>query len=335
MSATIKVVHYGCGPIGGRLAKLVSQRKNLQIVGAIDIDEAKVGRDLGELMGSDTKLGVVVSKDAEAVLKDSRADVVLHSTSSSLNTALPQFRQIIQAGSNIVSTCEELSFPEAQNSELGKELDQLAKRHNVTVLGTGVNPGFVMDAWVIAVATLCQDVQRVQVTRVVDASTRRQPLQKKIGAGLSVEEFKKLVQAKTVRHVGLTESIAMIAASLGWKLDEIDDTVEPAVAETRVKSEYITVEPGQAAGVRQIGRGFKDGKEVITLDLSMYIGAQEPHDTVKITGTPDLETTFKGGVPGDIATASVVVNCISRVVEAQPGLVTMKDLTLPGCTAGA
>ena len=163
---------------------------------------------------------------------------------------------------------------------------------------------------------------------------RRLPFQKKIGAGCTLDEFQKLVEAGTLRHVGLAESIAMLAAGLGWELDDIRDEIEPVIAESEVRSQYLTVKPGQAAGVKQTGRGFKDGQEVITLDFQAYLGAKESYDAVYITGTPNLEVIIKGGTHGDIATAAMVVNAARRVLEAPPGLLTMKDLPLVTCTAG-
>jgi 4-hydroxy-tetrahydrodipicolinate reductase len=255
-------------------------------------------------------------------------------TSSSFKEVYAQLTRVVRAGVNIVSTTEELSFPWRKEPELSAELDKLAKEHKVTVLATGVNPGFLMDTWPLAMTAVCEEVKKVKVVRIQDASPRRLPFQQKIGAGRTLEEFKKLVAAGTLRHVGLAESIAMIAAGLGWELDDIRDEIEPIVAESEVRSQYLTVKPGQAAGVKQIGRGLKDGQELITLDFQAYLGARESYDAVYITGTPNMEVVIKGGTHGDIATAAIAVNAVHRVLEAPPGLVTMKDLPLVNCTAG-
>lgn len=334
MVEKIRAVQYGCGPIGCSVAKLASQRRDIELVGAIDIDKNKVGKDLGEVVGLDKPLGVAISDDVNAVLSQTKPDIVLHTTSSWLKKVHEQLAGIIRAGINIVSTTEELSFPWRNEPGLAAELDKLAKTHKVTVLATGINPGFVMDTWPLVMTAVCQEVKRVRVARIQDASPRRLPFQKKIGAGCTLEEFQKLVDAGTLRHVGLAESIAMIAAGLGWELDDIRDEIEPIVAKNEVRSQYLTVKPGQAAGVKQIGRGLKGGQELITMDFQAYLGAKESYDAVYITGTPNMEVVIKGGTHGDIATAAMVVNAVRRVLEAPPGLLTMKDLPIVTCTAG-
>ena len=266
--------------------------------------------------------------DAGAVLKKTSPDAVLHATGSNLKNIFPQLENIIKHGVNIVSTNEELSYPYRRQPALAAEIDKLARSNQVTVLGTGVNPGFVMDAWPLFMTGVCQNVTRVKAVRIQDASSRRIPFQKKIGAGRSPAEFNKLVEAGTLRHVGLPESIAMIAAGLGWEMDDITETIEPVMLDTEVSSDFVTVRPGQAAGVRQVGYGLKGGEKAIIMDFQAYIGARESYDAVYITGTPDMEVVIKGGTHGDIATAAMAVNAVPRVVDAPPGLVTMKDLPI-------
>ena len=334
MPRKIRVVQYGCGPIGCSVAKLASQRRNVEIVGAIDIDKNKVGKDLGEVIGLDKRLGVAISDNAAAVLSQTKPDVVLHTTSSWLKKVYEQLIELIKANVNVVSTAEELSYPWWKGPKLAAEIDKLAKEHKVTVLATGINPGFLMDTWPLLMTAVCQEVKRIKVTRIQDASIRRLPFQKKIGAGCTPAEFQKLVDAGTLRHVGLTESIAMLAAGLGWELDDIRDDIEPIMAKSEVRSQYLTVKPGQAAGVKQVGHGLKKGQELITMDFQAYLGAKESYDAVYITGTPNMEVVIKGGTHGDIATAAIVVNAAQRVLEAPPGLTTMKDLPIVTCTAG-
>jgi len=322
----VKAVQYGCGPIGCSVARFALQRSDIVIVGAIDIAPNLIGRDLGDVVGLDKKVGVNISADADAVLLQTKPDIVLLTTSSSLKVIYPQLEKCVTAGVNIVSTCEELSYPYKKESQLSAEIDSIAKENNVTVLATGVNPGFLMDAWPLFMTGVCQQVKRIKAVRVQDASPRRGPFQKKIGAGRTLEEFKELVATGTLKHVGLPESIAMVASGLGWKLDEITESIEPVVAKNQVKTNFVTVEPGQAAGVRQVGKGIRAGEELVTLEFEAYVGAPESHDTVYITGTPNLEVTIKGGTHGDIATIAIVVNSVHRVIDAPPGLMTMKDL---------
>jgi len=328
MVTKVKVVQYGCGPIGCSLVRYAEQRADIAVVGAIDIDKSLVGRNLGEVAGTNNKLGVSISADADAVLSQAKPDVVFLATSSSLKVVYPQVEKCVAAGANVVSTCEELAYPYRKDPELSAEIDKMAKVNNVTVLATGVNPGFVMDAWPLFMTGVCQQVKRVKAVRVQDASLRRGPFQRKIGAGCILEEFKKLVATGTLKHVGLPESIAMIASGLGWQLDEITESIEPVVAKDHVKTDFVTVEPGQAAGVRQVGRGIRAGEELVTLEFEASVDAPESYDAVYITGTPNLEVIIKGGTHGDIATAAIVVNSAHQVVDAPPGLVTMKDLPI-------
>src|SRR5277367_848429 len=324
----IRAIQYGVGPIGASIARLMREKQAIEIVGAIDSDPEKAGRDLGEVAGAtDAPWGVTISADAAEVLGLS-ADVVMHSTSSSLPAVMEQLLACLEAEACIVSTCEELAYPYRTHPELAAQLDKAAKDWGVALVGTGVNPGFAMDKLVVTLAAVSQKIEHVKAVRIVDAGTRRLPLQKKVGAGLSVEEFKSRVAAGTIKHVGLSESVAMIADSLNLQVDEITETIEPVVATAAVKTEYLTVESGQAAGVHQIARGLKAGQELIHLELQMFVGAKNPADSVELVGQPNISLTIPGGSPGDIATASVVVNTIPVLLDAPAGLRTSRDLPI-------
>ena len=324
----IKAVQFGCGPIGCSVARYASQRPDIELVGAIDIKESLVGHDLGEVAGVNRKLGVNISADVDAVLSQTKPDVVFLTTSSSAKVVYPQVGKCLKAGANVVSSTEELSYPYRKDPKLSASIDKIAKANNVTILATGVNPGFLMDAWPLFMTGVCQQVKRVKVVRVQDASPRRGPFQKKIGAGCTLEEFEKLVATGTLKHVGLPESIAMIASGLGWELDDITESIEPVIAKTKVKTDFVTVEPGQASGVRQISRGIRAGEELITLEFEACVGRAESYDAVYLTGIPNLEVVIKGGTHGDIATAAILVNSVHRVIDAPPGLMTMKDMPI-------
>ncbi len=210
--------------------------------------------------------------------------------------------------------------------EIAKRIDTLAKRHKVTVLGTGINPGFMMDTLPIALTGVCQQVKSVRVNRVVDASKRRKPLQAKIGTGMTVEEFKNKA-GKEIRHVGLTESIRMIAYALRWKLDRIEETIEPVVAKTPIKTEFFDVAPGFVTGVEQYGYGYSKGEKLIELHLRMCVDAGEGVDEVWLEGNPSIHSVIKG-VHGDLSTAAVAANSVRRIVAGVPGLVTMADIPI-------
>jgi hypothetical protein len=324
----IRAIQYGVGPIGASIARLMREKNAIEICGAIDKDPAKVGRDLGEVVGApDAPWGVKISADAKDVLEQA-ADVVIHSTSSALPKVMDQLLECLEAESCIVSTCEELSYPYRTYPELAAKLDAAAKDWGVALVGTGVNPGFVMDKLVITLAAVSQLVQHAKALRIVDASKRREPLQKKIGAGMPVEQFRERVIAGVIKHVGLPESVAMVADSLNLPVEQITETIEPVVAQERVETEFLTVEAGQAAGVHQIARGLVGGKELIYLELQMYVGAKNPADSVELTGHPNISLLIPGGSHGDIATASVVVNSIPVILDAPAGLRTSRDLPI-------
>ncbi len=324
----IRAVQYGVGPIGAAILRLMREKQALEIIGAIDTDPAKAGRDLGELVGADdAPWGVIVSAESAKVLAES-ADVVLHSTSSHLPDVMDQLLECLAAESCVVSTCEELAYPFRKYPELAAKLDAEAKSWGVALVGTGVNPGFVMDKLVLTLAAVSQRIEAVRAIRIVDASQRRLPLQKKIGAGMSVEEFQKKAAAGVIKHHGLPESVAMVSDGLGLGVEEITETIEPVVARERVVTGFFEVAPGQAAGVHQIARGLAGGQEKIYMELQMYVGAKESSDTVELIGQPHICLTVPGGTHGDIATAAVVVNCIPPILDAPAGLRTSRDLPM-------
>lgn len=334
MQDKVKLIQYGIGPIGANIVKLVLQKKGFEYVGAIDIDPNKTGKDLGEIAGTGKMLGVTVSSDAKRILQESGADVVVHTTASFLKDIRQQILDVVNAELDIVSTSEELTFPFLKSPEIAKEIDDLAKKKGVTVLATGVNPGFLMDMFPLTVTSVCQDVKGVKVTRIMDASIRRLPFQKKIGAGMTAEEFRKAVAGGRMGHIGLPESIAMIAAGLGWELDDIQQTIEPVIADRPLRTQYLTVKKGQVSGLHQIGKGVMEGRTAITLDFWAHIGATDPRDSIFIEGIPNVDLTIKGGVHGDLATAAMVVNSIPRVIKGPLGLMTMKDLPAPCALLG-
>ena len=327
-SQCLKVVLYGLGDIGLGTGKLVLERENLSLVGAVDIDDSKIGRDLYELMGLEGKSGITVRKTLGEILSETGdVDVVLHTAGSYLKKIYPQLAEIISTGTNIVSSSEELLYPYLRNPELADKLDALAKDNGVTVLGTGVNPGFVMDVLPLVVSGVCQKVERIESVRVVDVSTRRGALQKKVGAGLTVEEFQRKAAEGAFGHVGLLESLALVAAGMGWELDTVEETIKPAVAKRDMTD--MGIKKGQVTGIKQVATGVKDGKELISLDLEISAGAENPHDAVTIYGVPEMKVEVVNGTSGDLATASALVNVIPQAVNAQPGLAAMGSQIFP------
>lgn len=325
MNRAVRLVQYGVGPIGASIVRLV-QKRGYQWVGAVDIDPGKIGKDLGQVAGLSQALGIKITLDPKEALAE-KPDLVIHSTTSSLVRAVPQMLTCLEAGVDVISTCEELSFPYLY-SELAQELDKAAKKHGASVLGTGVNPGFVMDLLPVALTGACWTVDSVLVERRLDAGLRREPFQRKIGVGLSPEEFDHLVKAGG-GHVGLPQSLHLLARGLGMEVDRLEQGISPVVAEKPFQGRNIHVQQGQVLGLRQWVIGYSGNCRAIELLFEAFLGLQDPGDRVVITGEPGLELTIPGGIPGDSATAAVVVNSIPNVLAAPAGLVTMLDLPVP------
>jgi hypothetical protein len=309
MSKPIRVIQYGLGAIGRAAAEVVLARSGMQLVAAVDSSPALAGRDLGSLLSPPRQLGLPVS----ATLPKLQADAVIHCTGSNFAQVFPQLADIAGAGLHCVTSCEQALLPNYSNGELAARLERLCVEHNVAMVGTGVNPGFVMDTLPVLLTAVSQSVRSIRVLRVVDAATRREALQRKVGAGLTTEEFQQLARLGKIRHVGLSESLAFIAVAIGRPYGEIRETLDPVLRAD-----------GRVAGVKQVATG--DG---LTLELQMYVGAPDPRDEIHIDGEPSLHVVIKGGTPGDIATPAILVNMIPRLLEAKPGLHTMWSLGLP------
>jgi 4-hydroxy-tetrahydrodipicolinate reductase len=331
----IRVMLVGLGPIGAAIARQIIDRKGYQLVGAVDVDPNKTGRDAGEVIEAGRRLRLTVTPDIGKTIKATKPDVAVLCTSSSLKSVVPAFEQVLKQRVPIVTTTEEAAYPSRANRRLAMRIDEMARKARVAVLGTGVNPGFAMDALPIALTAVCERVASVEVHRVQDARIRRLPFQQKIGAGMTREQFDRQVDAGTVRHVGFAESIQMIADALGWKLTRVTDDVEPKIAETTVASELLAVDPGYVSGIIQRGVGYVDGQPRITLRLEAYLGAPESYELVMIEGSPRIHSRIDGGVHGDIATASIAVNAIPAVISAAPGMRTMRDMRLPSFYGGS
>ncbi len=237
-----------------------------------------------------------------------------------------ELRTLLKAGLRTLTTCEELSYPYRRHPELAEELHALARASGVPLLGTGVNPGFIMDLFPLIATGVCRQVRRIRVLRRMDADAKRLGFQKKIGAGMTVEQFKENVATGRFGHVGLPESAWLLADALGWKDGRLDEKLEPVVAEAEFPGRLIRLQAGQVSGLRQHATVVSGGEPVVELIFEAFLGASEPRDEVRVEGTPDLHLTAHGGVPGDVATAAVLVNSIPVMLLARPGLLTIKDM---------
>ncbi|MCS7230318.1 MAG: dihydrodipicolinate reductase [Candidatus Kryptonium sp.] len=330
MKRKINAVQFGLGPIGQLCAKTIIQKHSdvINLVGAVDINPNKIGKDIGELIGIEPT-GILVEDDIKKIVKKRKVDLVFHTTTSFMEDVKEQIVELIKLKLNIVSSTEELFFPWIRNREIAHEIDSLAKKFKVRVLGTGVNPGFVMDVLPSVLTQVCTEVKRIRVERVVNAAKRRLPLQLKIGAGLRVGEFKAKKATGKFGHIGLVESLQFLAYILNINLDEIKEDLNPIVTKKSLKTEYLTIQKGRVAGIHHTAVGFKNGKEVISLDLKMYVGNHKDYDAVYIDGEPPIKMKILNGVFGDIATVASLINCAYLIFNAKPGLLTMADIGLP------
>jgi 4-hydroxy-tetrahydrodipicolinate reductase len=325
---TIRVAQFGVGPIGIETLRLLATRPWATIVGAVDIDPAKCGRclfDVG-IDHSPSMRECTVCQRFDELLERARPDVIVHTAGSKVEPAIEQILPLVRSGVSVVSSCEELLFPCHRAREAARELDRVCRESGARVIATGVNPGFVMDLLPVCLSSACRRVDSVSVQRVVNASTRRMPLQRKIGSGLEPDEFRALFAKGNAGHAGFQESAALLAHCLGWPIERIEETCEPVVAERDITTRYFRVSKGLTCGLHQRAVVWASGTKKIVLELKMYLDAPDPHDAVKISGTPPLDLTIAGGVAGDDATVAALVNTIPRLVQAAPGLHLITDL---------
>jgi len=325
----IKIAQFGLGPIGIETLKLAASKPWAQIVGGIDVDPGKLGRSLGELTAAPALAGAKVFRSLDELLAHDKPDVIFHTAVSKLRDAVEQIEPIARAGISVVSSCEELLFPALRDPQLAQQLDDLCRRHGARVLGTGVNPGFVMDVLPVCLTGVCRGVTAIHVQRVVDATKRRGPLQKKIGSGLAPAEFERLFAEGRAGHAGLKDSAALIAHCLGWKISELTETGRAVVADHDIQTPHVEVKRGQCCGLHQRAEAKVDGKVRLTLDLQMYLDAPNPHDACQIEGEPSLRLRLDGGVAGDAATVASLVNAAPRVLKSAPGLLLMTEIAVP------
>jgi hypothetical protein len=328
-----KVIIYGCGVMGRNVAEALCDKNSFDIVGAVDIDPNLIGKDLGEVFDNPKKLGIVIESDAAPLFSRVNAQAVVLTTTSHLKDVILQITQCAEAGLNIISTCEELSYPWKRSPELAKEIDAVAKENGVTVVGTGINPGYLMDSLPLILTAPCLRVDSIKVTRMMNSARRRIPFQIKVGTSMTPEEFKRNIENGIITgHVGLLESIHMIATGLGWNLERaVELPPEPMIAANSIETGLGKVEPGNVIGLKSVAFAEISAKKVITLEFYAYAGVEEEYDEVVIDGIPKIHEKILGGVHGDIGTVAMTINTIPKAVEASPGIKLMKDIAAPSC----
>ncbi len=322
----IPVILLGLGPIGQTIGKAVADEGQLQAVAAIDIDPNILGRQVAEVCDADLPEIVVV--DSLAATNIPAGAVVLQATGSRLDALSNQLLAAITRGYHVVSTCEELAWPWDDHPTLAGEINRVAHAHQVTVLGVGVNPGFVMDTLPVLLSRAAGDLEAVHVKRIVDVAARRLPLQRKMGVGMEPARVKELLEHERIGHVGLRNSVQMLAAGLGWHIDVIDVDSRPIIATEPTETGLGMIKPGKVIGIRQRAMGMSRGLPRLILELVMEAHAEGgTRDEILIDGAQSLRLRLDG-LQGDLATAILVVNQALHIRNLPPGLQTMLSVPL-------
>lgn len=317
----IRAVIFGLGPMGIGISELLIKR-GIEIVYAFDYDEKKIGIDLGRFLGLGKDLGVKISDQMEKI----DADIVIHSTTPLLDIAKDEIIGLLKQGYNVISTCEELVYPINENYTIAEEIDRVAQKNNVSVIATGSNPGFILDTLPIFLSLACHEINKIIAVSIVDPLTRNFDFQKKSGAGLTIEEFKERLLSGEIKHPGLSESIAMIANSLGIKIDKIKEKIEPIITDVEIITDEMVVPKGFVCGKEQIASALMDNEEKIVLVMKAIVNTRDPCEEIVVEGTPSINLKIIGGLHGDSATSGIVVNLIERIIGARPGLRYMNEL---------
>ncbi|MCC6426339.1 MAG: dihydrodipicolinate reductase [Phycisphaerales bacterium] len=326
-----RILHIGVGPLGHRIITEIVERGVGRIVAAVDSSPMLSGEPLGKVCPA-VKDAVTISPSVDSIRDWDAIDCMVITTSSDLRLCEPTIRAGLEHGKPIVSTCEELIYPWLRHQQLADRLHQLALKTGGRVLGTGVNPGFIMDALPVFASGVCRSVRGVHIERIQDASSRRVPFQKKIGAGLDTEHFDKRVADGSLRHVGLGESLHFLAHYLGLpKIEAWDENIEPVFADRELSCALGPIRKGMVAGVRQVAKGYAGERCIASLEFQAAIGQPDPCDRIVLDGEPPIDLTIKGGVHGDVATSAIIVNSIPRIIEAAPGLHTMATISTVRC----
>jgi len=313
---------YGFGFIGRLIARVALER-GFKLIGVVDIDPGIVGRDVGEILGLGEKLGIKVSSDVQNLRG---SDIVFHATGSYLDRVYDQILSIVDIGSHVISTCETLAYPYYRYPVLARLLDERARLRNVVILGTGINPGFLLDTLLIVLSSSVPVVKSIRAIRSLDAAKRREAFRKKIGVNENPEVVKaKLRSGELTGHVGYAESVLLIADAAKLNLTKVIEDQHPVIASEDIESHGVKVVKGFNKGIEGYGSGYVGDREIIRIEFKAYVGAPEYEEVV--VESSDYNITWKSsGTPGDIGTAAVIVNLSEKITYYEPGLLTMTDL---------
>lgn len=328
-----RVIVVGLGAMGSGIARLLLDKKGIEIAAAAASRKEKQGKDLGEILGLGHKTGVITTSPDEAFSVD--ADIVIQATTSFAREACPEILEYARSGKNVISIAEEMSYPHIVEPELAASIDQAARNSGVTILGTGINPGFILDTLILTLTAPFQRVLSIKASRINDLSPFGHGVMKTQGVGTSPEEFEKgLNEGRITGHIGFQQSVHMIADALGWDLDEVVETREPIISSVSRETPHVKIGPGMVAGCNHTAKGMVGGEPVIWLEhpqqVHPHLEGVETGDYIDIKGeTSSLSMVIKPEIPGGIGTISMAVNMIPHVLNAPPGLLSMLDMPFP------
>lgn len=318
----LPVVVIGLGEIGRDVLRGALLRPELDVRAVADPAHEKAS--WSEVLGEPAPRGTVLG-EAGAAFAKARGGVALVCTTSRLAELEPLLLAAARAGLSVVSSCEELAFPFVGHPEVADRLERAFRKAGTACLGTGVNPGFVLDRLPAFLGGVVGPVRHLLAARTVDVATRRPALQRKVGAGLSPDAFAAGVEAGTLGHVGLVESLALAAEGLDLLVDEVEEEIDPVLAAADFDTGVVRGRAGDAAGLRQVARGFHEGRELLRLELTMAVGA-ESEDELRLDADPPIHLVVPGGLAGDPATTQALLNAAAQVAGAEAGLMTVLDL---------
>lgn len=338
----VKVILWGFGAMGSGMANMLLKKKGVEIVGVCDMHPEKTNKSMYEVLGVERgdRKDVIIGDRPEEIIKEGAADIVLLATDSFVKGAFEKIKFCLERKINVITTAEQMAYPKAQEKELACELDRIARENDVTVLGTGINPGLIMDLLVVCLTGACENVEEIEAERVNSLSPFGPAVMEEQGVGLTVEEFEKGTKDGTIAgHVGFHESIGMITDAIGWKLDEqITQSQEPIVSTVYRKAPFAEVEAGNVAGVNMLGFGKVDEKVKVKMihpqQVEPELEGVDTGDYIRIKGTPNISMAINPEIPGGIGTIAMCVNTIPHVINARPGLKTMIDLPVPRAIMG-
>ena len=338
MREAIRVLVLGTGRMGSGIARLVLDKEGLELVGAFGRRPERSGTDLGSAIGHD-ELGLPIEAHLSKAIACGKPDIAIQTTCSRASDAAEEIATLVRRGVHVISIAEEMAYPACRSPEVAKKIRRLALANEVAVLGTGINPGFVLDLLVITLTGVCTEVESIRAKRVNDLSPYGPSVLASQGVGLSPEAFRRGLEDGTVLgHVGFQESIEMIAAALGWHIERVEESREPIIAQVKRTTPFATIKPGQVAGCLHNAVGYRDGTAAINLihpqQVQPHLEGVETGDSIEIRGTPSVRLSGSPEIPGGVGTIALAVNMIPRVLNAAPGLYSMAELPVPAALLG-